>query len=92
MKTRQDAADQMEAELRNAVRGRNQEDVSLAYSRLGLLPEKTDLRHALLSFYSSQALAFYDSRAKEIVVIDNTQERPTERRPGKLMTEPSPMS
>jgi hypothetical protein len=72
MKTRQDAADHMEAELRNAVRGRNQEDVSLAYSRLGLLPEKTDLRHAVLSFYSSQALAFYDSRAKEIVVIDNT--------------------
>lgn len=50
---------------------RKREDISLAYVKLGLLPFGVDLSSTLLSFYSSQALAFYDSRAKEIVIAAN---------------------
>src|SRR5262249_18812243 len=38
------------------------------YAKLGLLPRGVDLRTTLLSFYSSQTLAFYDSKAKKVVL------------------------
>lgn len=51
---------------------------SLAYEKLGLLPPGGDLKQGLLSFYSSQAMAFYDSVGKRVVLAagdDNGSER-----------------
>lgn len=73
MKTRERAASHIDVELRQLVRGRKQEDISLAYSKLGLLPQGTDLRSTLLKFYSSQASAFYDSKENKIVLIESPE-------------------
>lgn len=42
--------------------------ISLAYGRLGLIPEKVDLKQALLKFYNAEVVAYYDSRAKKLVM------------------------
>lgn len=47
---------------------RSLHDTSLAYGKLGLLPPGGDLKNTLLSFYSVQAMAFYDSRTKRVVL------------------------
>ena len=46
----------------------NLRDTSLAYAKLGLLPPGVDLRNNLLGFNSAQAVPFYDSRAKRVVL------------------------
>ncbi|MEX0802515.1 MAG: hypothetical protein WD688_04260 [Candidatus Binatia bacterium] len=57
----------------------NLRDTSLAYAKLGLLPPGVDLRNNLLGFYSSQAVAFYDSRAKRVVLPVRDQSSPEGR-------------
>jgi len=42
------------------------ENLSLAYAELGLLPRGLDLKKALLDFYGSQVVAFYDPQAKKL--------------------------
>ncbi len=41
-------------------------NISLAYGKLGLLPQGLDLKEALLEFYSGQVVAFYDPKAKKL--------------------------
>src|SRR5215475_5146905 len=68
METGQRMADYIDNEVRQNMGKKTLEDVSLAYAKLGLLPRGVDLRANLLSFYSSKTLAFYDSRAKRVVL------------------------
>jgi len=68
METGQRMADYIDNEVRQNMGKKTLEDVSLAYAKLGLLPRGVDLRANLLSFYSSKTLAFYDSRAKKVVL------------------------
>jgi len=44
--------------------------LSLAYGKLGLIPEKIDLKKALLEFYSAEVVAYYDVRTKRLVLPD----------------------
>ncbi|HEY6199412.1 MAG TPA: hypothetical protein VI231_12430 [Candidatus Binatia bacterium] len=44
--------------------------VSLAYGKLGLIPEKVDLKKALLQFYGAEVVAYYDPRTKKLVMPD----------------------
>ncbi len=41
-------------------------NISIAYGKLGLLPEGLDLKEALLNFYADQVVAFYDPKAKKL--------------------------
>ena len=41
-------------------------NISLAYGKLGLLPEGLDLKEALLNLYTDQVVAFYDPKAKTL--------------------------
>ena len=68
VETREKMADYIDNEVRLNMGKKTLEDVSLVYAKLGLLPPGVDLRANLLSFYSSQTLAFYDSRAKKVVL------------------------
>src|SRR5215475_8447282 len=68
METGQRMADYIDNEVRQNMGKKTLEDVSLAYAKLGLLTRGVDLRANLLSFYSSKTLAFYDSRAKKVVL------------------------
>jgi hypothetical protein len=43
---------------------------ALAYGKLGLIPEKVDLKKALLEFYGAEVVAFYDPRTKKLVMPD----------------------
>src|SRR6266536_2593753 len=61
VETRERMADYIDNEVRQNMGKKTLEDVSLVYAKLGLLPLGVDLRTSLLSFYSSQTLAFYDS-------------------------------
>jgi hypothetical protein len=71
----------LEADLRQSIGGKNLDDISLAYEKLGLLPHRADLRRSQLAFYSTEAMAFYDSKAKRIVLPG---------RPNGLADEPTP--
>jgi hypothetical protein len=71
VETRERMADYIDNEVRQNMGKKTLEDVSLAYAKLGLLPRGIDLRASLLSFYSSQTLAFYDSRAKKVFLAAN---------------------
>src|SRR5262245_57621127 len=68
METRERMADYIDNEVRQNMGKKTLEDVSSVYAQLGLLPRGIDLRTTLLSFYSSKTLAFYDSRAKKVVL------------------------
>src|SRR5215510_10705466 len=68
METGQRMADYIDNEVRQNMGKKTLEDVSSVYAKLGLLPRGVDLRTTLLSFYSSQTLAFYDSTAKKVVL------------------------
>ncbi|HEY1372303.1 MAG TPA: hypothetical protein VGH50_07515 [Candidatus Binatia bacterium] len=46
--------------------------LSLAYGKLGLIPEKVDLKKALLQFYSAEVVAYYDIRTKRLVLPDRS--------------------
>jgi hypothetical protein len=78
-------ADYIDNDVRKNMGKKTLEDVSSVYAKLGLLPRGVDLRTTLLSFYSSQTLAFYDSKAKKVVLrealmaarIPQFWERPT---------------
>src|SRR5262245_25732088 len=68
VETKERMADYIDNEARQNMGKKTLEDVSLAYAKLGLLPQGVDLRANLLSFYSSRTLAFYDSRVKKVVL------------------------
>ena len=44
---------------------------SLAYAKLGLIPRGIDLKKSLVDFYSAQVVAFYDPRAKKLVMPES---------------------
>jgi hypothetical protein len=44
--------------------------LSLAYGKLGLLPENVDLKKALLKFYDAEVVAYYDPRTKKLAMPD----------------------
>jgi hypothetical protein len=46
--------------------------LSLAYGKLGLIPEKADLKKALLQFYTAEVVAYYDIRTKRLVLPDRS--------------------
>ena len=46
-------------------------NLALLYGKLGLLPVGFDLRSALVEFYSSQVVAFYDPRAKKLYLPED---------------------
>ena len=46
-------------------------NLALLYGKLGLLPVGFDLRSALIEFYSSQVVAFYDPRAKKLFLPED---------------------
>ena len=46
--------------------------LSLAYAKLGLIPEKVDLKKALLQFYTAEVVAYYDIRTKKLVLPDQS--------------------
>lgn len=54
--------------LQGRSRADNLGDTSLAYAKLGLLPPGVNLQNDLLGFYSTQAMAFYDSGTKRVVL------------------------
>jgi hypothetical protein len=68
METRERMADYIDNDVRQNMGKKTLEDRSSVYAKLGLLPPGVDLRTTLLSFYSSQTLAFYDSKAKKVVL------------------------
>ena len=45
--------------------------LALAYGKLGLIPEKVDLKKALLQFYTAEVVAYYDIRTKRLVLPDS---------------------
>ena len=65
----------LEADLRQSIGGKNLDDISLAYEKLGLLPHRADLRRSQLAFYSTEAMAFYDSKMKRIVLLGRPNAR-----------------
>ncbi len=72
------AAASIDDHLRKNSGTHSLDERSLAYEKLGLLPAGGDLKQSLLSFYSSQAMAFYDSVGKRVVLSagdDNGSER-----------------
>jgi len=72
------AAASIDHHLRKNSGTHSLDERSLAYEKLGLLPAGGDLKQSLLSFYSSQAMAFYDSVGKRVVLSagdDNGSER-----------------
>ena len=71
--TRENIKSHIENNLQQNM-GKKLEDISLAYAKLGILPRGVDLRTNLLSFYSSQTLAFYDSRTKEVFLAGDPNE------------------
>ena len=46
-------------------------NMALAYAKLGLYPEALDLKKSLLDFYTVQVAAFYDARAKKLVLPED---------------------
>ena len=46
-------------------------NLSLAYAQLGLIPEGLDLKKLILDFYAAQVAAFYDPRAKKLVLPED---------------------
>lgn len=46
-------------------------NMALAYAKLGLYPEALDLKKSLLDFYTAQVAAFYDARAKKLVLPED---------------------
>ncbi|MBI4528985.1 MAG: hypothetical protein HY695_34745 [Deltaproteobacteria bacterium] len=60
-----------EKELERDYGDRKLENISLAYTKLGLLPQGVDLKNSLLSFYLSQVAAFYNPDDQKIVVPEN---------------------
>lgn len=46
-------------------------NLALLYGKMGLLPPGFDLRRALIEFYSSQVVAFYDPRAKKLILPED---------------------
>ena len=78
LETKDRAARYIDENLQGNSGTRSLDDTSLAYTKLGLLPPGADLKNNLLSFYSSQTMAFYDPRAKRVVLSvgdDSSPER-----------------
>jgi hypothetical protein len=65
----------LDADLQQGMEGKKLDDISLAYKKLGLLPRGTDLRKGQLGFYSTEAMAFYDSKTKKIVLLGRPNRR-----------------
>jgi len=47
------------------------QNMARAYAKLGLYPEALDLKKSLLDFYTAQVAAFYDARAKKLVLPED---------------------
>lgn len=60
-----------EGELEREYGDERLQNIALAYAKLGLLPKALDLKKALLDFYSQQVAAFYDPRAKKLVLPED---------------------
>ena len=67
--SRESLQERLEADLKDELGDRKREDISLAYSKLGVLPAGVDLRSTLLNFYSSRAEGFYNPKTKAIVLV-----------------------
>lgn len=68
--TKERVNERLKSDLEAGRENIKREDLSLAYAKLGLLPSGVDLSSSLLNYYSSQALGFYNSTTKEIVLSD----------------------
>lgn len=60
-----------ESELAEEYGDEKLRNMALAYAKLGLFPKALDLKKSLLDFYSSQVAAFYDPRAKRLVLPES---------------------
>jgi hypothetical protein len=65
----------VDTDLQPNMRGKDLDDISAAYEKLGLLPHGANLRSGLLSFYSAEAMALYDSKTKRVVFVGNPSGR-----------------
>lgn len=72
----------LDADLQQSMGGKNLDDISLAYEKLGLLPRGADLRRGQLGFYAAEAMAFYDSKTKRIVLLGRPNGRADRPTPG----------
>ncbi len=81
--TTESLQERLDTDLKEELGDRKREDISLAYSKLGLLPSGVDLRSTLLGFYSSQAEGFYNPKTGAIVLVER------ENRPAKPNSSPT---
>ena len=68
VKTKAEMGRHLEAELQREYGDEQLESLSLVYAKLGLIPKGLDLKKVLLDFYTAQVAAFYDPKAKKLVL------------------------
>jgi hypothetical protein len=61
----------LEKDLQRHYSDEKLKNMTLAYSKLGLLPEGVDLKNLLVEFYDAQVVAFYDPDEKLLVLPES---------------------
>lgn len=60
-----------ESELDREYGDEKLKNMAFAYAKLGLFPQGLDLKKSLLNFYNAQVVAFYDPKAKRLVLPED---------------------
>ncbi|NIO10543.1 MAG: hypothetical protein GTO40_22055 [Deltaproteobacteria bacterium] len=68
VKSKAEMGEYLEASLVRDYGDQELENLSLAYAKLGLLPQGLDLKAALLKVFSDQVVAFYDPKVRKLLL------------------------
>lgn len=73
IKTRGEMRRYLEEDLDREYGDARLENMALAYGKLGLYPQGIDLKKSLLDFLGTQVAAFYDPRAKKLIMPEDLE-------------------
>ncbi|MBI4490631.1 MAG: hypothetical protein HY694_16220 [Deltaproteobacteria bacterium] len=71
VKNKDEMGRHLEADLAREYGDEKLQNIAVAYTKLGLFPEGVDLKRSLLDFYNAQVVAFYDPKAKKLVLPED---------------------
>ncbi|MGH7830933.1 MAG: hypothetical protein ACREP8_12215, partial [Candidatus Binatia bacterium] len=68
VKTKDEMRNYLEGSLLEEYGEEKLGNIALVYAKLGLFPREIDLKKSLLDFYAGQVVAFYDPKAKKLIL------------------------